>query len=83
MAYVRPTEKCNLRCKHCFVPPNPASMSDEQILDMPMQLSAAGVSGNVLLQWHGGEPLLIDPVRCEKLIVQLNSLGLGFNIKRV
>jgi radical SAM protein with 4Fe4S-binding SPASM domain len=81
IAYVRPTEKCNLRCKHCFIPPNPSAMSDEQILDIPMQLSAASVSGNVLLQWHGGEPLLMDPVRCEQLIVQLNSLGLAFNIK--
>ncbi len=52
MADVRPTEKCNLRCKHCFVPPNPSFMSDEQILDMPMQLSATGVSGTVLLQWQ-------------------------------
>jgi radical SAM protein with 4Fe4S-binding SPASM domain len=56
-------------------------MSDEQILDIPMQLSAAGVSGNVLLQWHGGEPLLMDPVRCEQLIVRLNNLGLALNIK--
>ncbi len=80
IAYVRPTEKCNLRCKHCFIPPNASAMSNEQILMIPMQLSAAGVSGNVLLQWHGGEPLLMDPVRCENLIVQLNSLGYGFHI---
>ena len=80
IAYVRPTEKCNLRCKHCFIPPNPSSMSDEQILDIPMQLSGAGIFGDVLLQWHGGEPLLIDPDRCEKLIIELNSLGYGFNI---
>jgi radical SAM protein with 4Fe4S-binding SPASM domain len=81
IAYVRPTEKCNLRCKHCFVPPNPSTMSDEQILGIPAQLRKAGVSGNVLLQWHGGEPLLINPDRCEKLIKQLNGLGVGFNIK--
>lgn len=80
IAYVRPTEKCNLRCKHCFIPPNPAAMSDEQILNVPMQLSNAGVSGNVLLQWHGGEPLLMDPFRCEELVIKLNSLGFGFNI---
>ncbi len=73
IVYVRPTEKCNLRCKHCFIPPNPATMSDEQILDIPLQLSSAGVTGNVLLQWHGGEPLLIDPIRCEKLIIGLNA----------
>jgi sulfatase maturation enzyme AslB (radical SAM superfamily) len=24
-----------------------------------------------LLQWHGGEPLLIDPFRVEELIVEL------------
>jgi sulfatase maturation enzyme AslB (radical SAM superfamily) len=46
-------------------------MSDEQILDIPLQLSSAGVSGDVLLQWHGGEPLLIDPFRVEELIVEL------------
>ncbi|VVH65711.1 hypothetical protein BSPLISOX_1944 [uncultured Gammaproteobacteria bacterium] len=74
IAYVRPTEKCNLRCKHCFIPPNPSSMSDEQILDIPLQLSSAGVSGDVLLQWHGGEPLLIDPFRVEELIVELTSI---------
>ncbi len=73
IAYVRPTEKCNLRCKHCFIPPNPATMSDKQILDIPRQLSDAGVTGNVLLQWHGGEPLLIDPTRCERLVIGLNA----------
>jgi hypothetical protein len=25
------------------------------------------------LQWHGGEPLLIDPSRCERLIIGLNA----------
>ena len=81
MAYVRATEKCNLRCKHCFVPPNPASMSDEQILGIPSQLRKSGVSGTVLLQWHGGEPLLMDPMRCEQLIVGLNSLEPAYTIK--
>jgi len=81
IAYLRPTEKCNLRCQHCFIPPNPDSMSDKQILSIPMQLNRAAVSSPVLLQWHGGEPLLIDPDRCERLIVRLNSLGLDFNIK--
>jgi hypothetical protein len=33
-------------------------MSDKQILDIPRQLSDAGVTGNVLLQWHGGEKSL-------------------------
>ncbi|SFV87256.1 hypothetical protein MNB_SUP05-SYMBIONT-4-1073 [hydrothermal vent metagenome] len=79
IAYVRPTEKCNLRCKHCFIPPNPATMSDEQILDIPRQLSGAGVTGNVLLQWHGGEPLLVDPTRCEELIVGLNANNQNIN----
>jgi sulfatase maturation enzyme AslB (radical SAM superfamily) len=38
-----------------------------------LENSDAGVTGNVLLQWHGGEPLLIDPERCEGLIVGLNA----------
>jgi len=80
IAYVRPTEKCNLRCQHCFIPPNPSSMRDEQIFDIPPSLSASGVSGDVLLQWHGGEPLLIDPIRCERLIAGLNSLGRVYGI---
>jgi hypothetical protein len=45
----------------------------KQILDIPRQLSDAGVTGNVLVQWHGGEPLLIDPERCEGLIIGLNA----------
>ena len=79
IVYVRPTEKCNLRCKHCFIPPNPSSMSDEQILTIPTQLEEAGVFGSVLLQWHGGEPLLIDPDRCERLIIELNNNSQGIN----
>jgi sulfatase maturation enzyme AslB (radical SAM superfamily) len=59
-------------------------MSDEQILDIPLQLSSAGVSGVVLIQWHGGEPLLIDPFRVEELIVELTSIvyatGINFSI---
>lgn len=79
IVYIRPTEKCNLRCQHCFIPPNPATMSDEQILSIPRQLSDAGVTANVLLQWHGGEPLLIDPSRCERLIIGLNANKNGIN----
>jgi MoaA/NifB/PqqE/SkfB family radical SAM enzyme len=47
IAYVRPTEKCNLRCEHCFIPPNPATMSDKQILDIPRQLSDAGTPRDI------------------------------------
>ncbi len=79
IVYIRPIEKCNLRCQHCFIPPNPATMSDEQILSIPRQLSDAGVTTNVLLQWHGGEPLLIDPSRCKRLIIGLNANKQGIN----
>jgi sulfatase maturation enzyme AslB (radical SAM superfamily) len=48
-------------------------------LDIPRQLSDAGVTGNVLLQWHGGEPLLIDPERCEGLIIGLNANTQGLS----
>ncbi|MCG7870990.1 MAG: hypothetical protein JAZ11_02680 [Candidatus Thiodiazotropha lotti] len=31
--HLRATEKCDLRCKHCFVPPNATVMDENQIID--------------------------------------------------
>jgi radical SAM protein with 4Fe4S-binding SPASM domain len=54
-------------------------MSDEQILNIPRELKKIGVSGTVLIQWHGGEPLLVCPDRFERLILKINNNSQGIN----
>ena len=80
IVYVRITEDCNLRCKHCFIPPNPKHMSDDQVLAIPKKLSDLSISGTILLQWHGGEPTLIPAQRVKKLIILLNKSAKLFNL---
>lgn len=53
------TNRCNLRCRHCYV--NPAERGDElslaEIKDLLQQLADAG---GLFLSFSGGEPLLRD-----------------------
>lgn len=62
LVYVRVFEGCNLRCKHCFIPPNPKSMNHDNIGQIPETLAEKIPEGSrVLLQWHGGEPTMFGP----------------------
>ncbi|MEL0583922.1 MAG: hypothetical protein AAES65_03425 [Candidatus Thiodiazotropha sp. (ex. Lucinoma kazani)] len=72
--HLRATEKCDLRCKHCFVPPNATVMEENQIINLVEAVIATMQEGSsILLQWHGGEPTLLSPAMVSRIITQLNS----------
>ena len=71
--HLRATEKCDLRCKHCFVPPNTTVMEEGQIIaQVEAVLASMPERSNILLQWHGGEPTLLPPTMVGRIITQLN-----------
>jgi len=60
IVYVRVIEACNLHCRHCFIPNNPARMSDEQKAHLGDEMRRFARPGQtVIVQWHGGEPTLV------------------------
>lgn len=60
LVYIRTIEACNLHCRHCFIPNNPARMSQEQKVALPDQVRRFARAGQtVIVQWHGGEPTLV------------------------
>jgi len=74
LVYIRVFEGCNLRCKHCFIPPNPKAMSFEDILRIPDLLSDKIPKGqNVLMQWHGGEPTMFGAEWMSKALHSLTD----------
>lgn len=76
LVYVRATEKCNLRCDHCFAPPASRSMSAADFAEIPAQVRKFAAPGSrIVLQWHGGEPTLLGPTRMEEAIAIIEGAG--------
>ena len=74
--HLRATEKCDLRCKHCFVPPNGSVVEEGQIIDrVETYLSTMQEGERILLQWHGGEPTLLSPAMVGRVIERLNTFA--------
>lgn len=67
-AYVKPTNYCNIGCRHCYlseaVRADKTKMSLDTVDSIARFLRAMADGENkqgVHIVWHGGEPLLIDP----------------------
>jgi len=52
------TEKCNLRCKHCYVYKNDKEMSRETLLDSIDKSVEFAANKDFIYHFFGGEPLL-------------------------
>jgi len=62
LVYIRLFEGCNLACEHCFIPPNPKRMTEEQLEKVPGMIAKFAQPGQtILIQWHGGEPTMFGP----------------------
>jgi uncharacterized protein len=68
--WIKPTERCQLRCKHCFVNQEFLRAGPKWTLDTFERIvrrfqdyfRAHPVAGRVMrVFWHGGEPLLMSP----------------------
>lgn len=72
--YVRLIEACNLRCKHCYIPPNPKTMSWETVATIPKIISSIAEEGQrIIIRIHGGEPTLIPPKKMRKIINEIKK----------
>ena len=56
--YIKTTEKCNLSCKHCFVPHINNKMNEETFEKILNQMKKFE-NEKLTIIWHGGEPTLI------------------------
>ena len=58
--YLKPTDRCNLSCDHCFVPPEAkkksAVLSFDVVKSLVDGLNKSGID-SIHVIWHGGEPL--------------------------
>lgn len=67
--YIKPTEQCNLRCKHCY---NGESCLDRLDIDTTANfltsLFAKNGDGENWLIFHGGEPLLASDEQLKKMM---------------
>ena len=59
-AIVKPTDRCNLACKYCYVSPSAKKgvMTGETLLNAMTQVATVADGRSVQFVWHGGEPLL-------------------------
>ena len=73
--YLKLTNRCNLHCKHCY---NAYASSSSDMCDKVLDASLAYVKkiaseNEVLLVFHGGEPLLAGYEFYEKALPLLND----------
>lgn len=65
-AYVKPTNRCNVGCTHCYLPESVRAdktrMTDETLLATARflgDMQARGRHAGAHVLWHGGEPLVL------------------------
>lgn len=68
VAYVKPTNYCNVGCEHCYLPEsvraNGLRMAPDVLVAtarMIRDMAAKQRAGGVMWIWHGGEPLVVSP----------------------
>ena len=78
--YLRLIEACNMHCEHCFIPKNPNRMTHQQV-DSAVEHIKRTVKQQetVLIQFHGGEPLLYGADSLRRVIRKLRD---EINVKR-
>lgn len=67
-AYVKPTNRCNVGCSHCYLPES-VRMTSERMdqatlrstAEFLAEMQAAQRMDSTLIIWHGGEPLVMPP----------------------
>lgn len=68
--YLKPTNRCNLHCEHCFVPRNNLPANESPLEKEVVLKLAEGLKklpdDEIHIIWHGGEPLLFGVSLIEK-----------------
>lgn len=71
--YFRVTNTCNIRCPHCYIPEFKGIMSDN-VIDAFID-KYKKYNNNIIIMFHGGEPMLIGPNRLKRIIQKLEDNG--------
>lgn len=68
LSYLKPTNYCNIDCEHCYLPKevraNKSKMDDETLRSSFSLIKNLAIKNNtkdVMILWHGGEPLILPP----------------------
>jgi radical SAM protein with 4Fe4S-binding SPASM domain len=70
LCYLKPTNFCSVGCEHCYLPESVRAeklvMSDATLIDAANTLKEMAKrqgrgSADILIVWHGGEPLMLPP----------------------
>lgn len=66
LAYLKPTNFCNVDCAHCYLPEavraNKERMSEEtlhKVMSFLKEMKEKGRHDKITILWHGGEPLVL------------------------
>lgn len=67
-AYLKPTNRCNVGCSHCYLPESVRMTSNRMGMDTVRrsaeflaEMQARQRKSSTLVIWHGGEPLVMPP----------------------
>ena len=79
--YLYLTDRCNLRCAHCWISPRYSLKKDAGIPILPLKktIQEAKIIGLNTVKLTGGEPLLYENI--DKLLLFLKDEDLGISIE--
>lgn len=75
--YIKPTEKCNLDCLHCFISNERKKSNNFLSIDDIKKIGKKIIKGtkNLEIIWHGGEPTLMGKSYISSAVRLLNSIA--------
>lgn len=71
--YIKVTEKCNLRCLHCYNPYIAQEIDYDALIKFLKQVQNAESDNYFIL--HGGEPMMATPERILDLVQEFSSIS--------
>lgn len=74
IVYLKLTDKCQLKCKHCYHTQSDTTMDNETLNDTIEYIKNLAKENTVLVQFHGGEPLLFDTNKIINIINELRGI---------
>ncbi|WP_318493599.1 radical SAM/SPASM domain-containing protein [Photobacterium leiognathi] len=89
LAYIKPTNYCNVGCEHCYLPLSVRQNKEQMSLDtfhntmeLLVKLAIRRNADHILVLYHGGEPMMMAPSKMFEYsdIVKAYSMQYGIAI---